>query len=139
MPIYTFDTRCNEKDLKEFDDQAHKIFFNTTADLSKLPQGMRNMLEYIETGVARDTATETLEHEVHEARLMEEWRREYMLTITHDSEVFAEGRIEGRTEGIIEERAYNLNVLKKIQAGELTIEDAIHQFSVPQRTVEELS
>ena len=91
LPIYTFETKCLETDIKEYNDKAHKIYFNTTADLSNLPQDMKNMLEYINTGTTNDKATETLDYEVKEARLKEEWRAEYMLTVVHDIDVYREG------------------------------------------------
>ena len=49
------------------------------------------MLEYINTGTTNDKATETLDYEVKEARLKEEWRAEYMLTVVHDIDVYREG------------------------------------------------
>ena len=52
---------------------------------------MRNMLEYINTGTTNDFATKSLDEEVKEARLKEEWRAEYMLTLVHDKDMFREG------------------------------------------------
>ena len=95
LPIYTLDTKCNEIDLPEYNDNAHKIFFNTTADLSGLPQSVQNMLKYIETGIANDSATKTIDKEISEARLKEEWRAEYMLNLVHDTDVYRDGFDEG--------------------------------------------
>lgn len=95
LPIYSFDTKCNEIDLPEYDDQAHKIYFNTTANLEGLPLAMKNMLEYINTGIVKDSATDTINNAVVEARLKEEWRQEYMLTLTYQNEIFADGIVEG--------------------------------------------
>ena len=58
---------------------SKKHSFNTTANLSGLPQNMRNMLSYINTGTTNDEATEVIEREVKEARLKEEWKTEYMV------------------------------------------------------------
>ena len=63
---------------------------------------MQNMLKYINDGTASDEATKTLEAEVNEARLKEEWKEEYMLTYTIYDELRAEGRAEGRKEGLAE-------------------------------------
>ena len=92
----------NDQAFLYYSDAAHKIFFNTTADLSRLPQDMQNMLKYINDGTASDEATKTLEAEVNEARLKEEWKEEYMLTYTIYDELRAEGRAEGRKEGLAE-------------------------------------
>ena len=56
---------------------------------------MKNMLEYINTGTTNDFATKSLENEVNEARLKEEWRAEYMLTLVHDIDMRREGFEEG--------------------------------------------
>ena len=99
LPIYTFDTKCNERETLAFDDATHKIFFNTTADLSNLPQSMRNMLEYINSGTTNDSATESIDNEVMEARLKEEWKAEYMLTLVHDKDVYNDCYVEGHDAG----------------------------------------
>ena len=99
LPIYSFSTKCNEVDMPEYNDSTHKIFFNTTADLSGLPQNMRNMLSYINTGTTNDEATEVIEHEVKEARLKEEWKTEYMLTLVHDKDVYRDGYDDGYDNG----------------------------------------
>lgn len=91
LPIYTFNTKCTEISLPEYSDKAHKIFFNTTANLSNLPKDMRNMLEYINTGVANDTATKCINDQIVEARVKEAWRAEYMLTVVHDRDVYTDG------------------------------------------------
>ena len=100
LPFYTFDTKCNEIDLPEYDDKAHKIFFNTTASLSNLPQGMQNMLRYINNGKVNDSATEAIDKEIREARLKEEWRSEYMLTLVHDNDVYVDGFDDGFDKGV---------------------------------------
>lgn len=102
LPVYTFETKCNETDIPEYKDNTHKIFFNTTADLSHLPHDMKNMLKYIETGAISDVATEFIDNEVKEARLKEEWRTEYMLTVVHDEDVRREGYEEGLEKGILD-------------------------------------
>jgi len=43
-----------------------------------------------------------LENEISEARLVEEWRDEYMRTITYENDIFIDGKIEGRAQEIIE-------------------------------------
>lgn len=113
LPIYTFSTKCNEVDLPEYDDLTHKIFFNTTADLSELPQNMRNMLSYINTGATNDEATEVIDNEVKEARLKEEWKAEYMLTLVHDKDVYRDGYDEGAESRQPEVDALNVTIKEK--------------------------
>ena len=141
IPMYSFETKCNEIDIPEYNDKAHKIYFNTTADLSSLPPGTRNMLKYINDGVANDDATKTLDEAVHRARLIEEWRSEYMLTFVHDNDVYrdgydagvedgkneglAEGRVEGLAEGRVEGEIRTLTHL--LNQGAISIEIAAKQ------------
>lgn len=99
LPMYTFDTKCNELEEIEYDDGAHKIMFNTTAELSNLPLSCKNMLQYINTGITCDEATETLDKEVKEARKKHEWREEYMKTLTYLDDAYVEG-YESRQEEI---------------------------------------
>ena len=78
---------------------ADKIFYNTTASLKDIPPKLRSMLQYIEIGTVTDDATKLLDSEVTEARLKDEWRTEYMLTIVHDRDVFVDGYDSGLESG----------------------------------------
>ncbi len=98
--LYTFNMICNEIDVPEFNDGVHRLFFNTTGDLSNLPQCTQNMLEYIQTGQPTDDITKLLDGEVMEARLHEEWRRDYMLTLTYKNDIYEEGHDAGFNEGL---------------------------------------
>lgn len=95
IPIYTFKTTCLETDLPKYDDMTRKIYFNTTADLTNLPQDMKNMLKYINDGTINDKATKFLNDEILKARQKEEWKAEYMLTLVHDKDVYRDGYNEG--------------------------------------------
>ena len=50
------------------------------------------------TGKPEDEISSRIHKSVVEARLCEEWGREYMLTVVHDMDVRNEGREEGREE-----------------------------------------
>jgi len=108
---YSIESKCLEIDLPEYDDYTHKIFFNTTGDLKSLSKEARNMLEYIESGKVTDEATKLLDNEVTEARLKEEWKAEYMLTVVHDKDVFEEGYDSGYDSGY-ESRQNEVDALK---------------------------
>lgn len=98
-PYYRFETKCVNADVENYNEHAYKIFFNTTGNLEKLPISVRNMLSYIETGVATDEATNTLDNEIYTARVREDWKADYMLTLVHDIDVKREGIREGIEEG----------------------------------------
>ena len=65
-----------------------------------VPIETRNMLEYIETGIPCDEATNKLEEQVREAREKEEWREEYMFANVLYNDIYGEGRAVGREEGM---------------------------------------
>ena len=96
-PYYRFETRCVNIEV-DYDEKAYKIFFNTTGNLEKLPTSVRNMLSYIETGIAVDEATSVLENEVNTAKIREDWKADYMHTLAHDMDVKREGRESRQSE-----------------------------------------
>lgn len=127
--------------IPKYNDKAHKIYFNTTADLSSLPLETQNMLRYINDGVVNDDTTKTIDEAVIKARLIEEWRSEYMLTLVHDNDVFCEGKEEGLAQGIAQGVAQGITqgtlttLSDLIARGAITIEIAAEQAGM---TVEEL-
>ena len=98
-PAFFIDMLCREDVDIELNDGVHRLFFNTTANKDDMAEPLRNMLEYIQTGVASDGATSKLDTEVLEGRLKAEWRAEYMLAAVHDMDMKRAGRAEGRVEG----------------------------------------
>ena len=100
--IYPFEMKCTRYDDIEYNDCSHKIFLNTTAADKCPSQGLRNMLQYFETGVVNDEATSHIEEKVNEARLKDEWRAEYMLSAVHDFDVYGDGYADGKAEGTSE-------------------------------------
>jgi len=121
---YTFRSSCLETAIDDYDDGSTTIFFNTTADLSNLPQSTRNMLEYIQTGITSDSATNALDAEVNEARLKEEWRDEYMLTLVHDNDVYLEG--------------FDNAIFSLFQKGKISKNDALEELGVDEATFDRI-
>ncbi len=109
LPQYTFTMQCNEHNIPDYDDGATSIFFNTTADLSSLPQSTRSMLEYIQTGQTDDEATTIINEAIKEARLKDEWRTEYMLTLVHDNDIYTDGYSQGQADGYNQGQADGYN------------------------------
>ncbi|MDO4188180.1 MAG: Rpn family recombination-promoting nuclease/putative transposase [Lachnospiraceae bacterium] len=137
LPIYTFESKCLEKETIKYDEKVHKIFFNTTADLSCLPQNMKNMLEYINTGATNDKATELIDEEVKEARLKEEWRAEYMLTVVHDKDVYRDGFEDGKEQGI-EQGTFTttINLIKNLMESlEITFDEACDKLCIKDKEI----
>ena len=100
---------CDEDEEIQLQDIMNWIFYNTTADLSEAPEGIREFLNYVENENADDEFTKLLDKEVKNARLNEEWRSEYLKTYVNDMDMRREGYVEGEKRG----RAEGEKVMKK--------------------------
>ena len=97
--VYHFHMTCDEDESIQLHDKMNWIFYNTTADLSEVPEGIKKFLNYIENEHAEDEFTRLLDKEVKNARLNEEWRSEYLKTYVNDMDMRREGYIEGEKLG----------------------------------------
>ena len=93
--VYHFHMVCDEDEEIQLQDKMNWIFYNTTADLSEAPEGIREFLNYVQTEIAEDDFTSQLDQEIKRARLNEDWRAEYLKTYVNDMDMRREGYIEG--------------------------------------------
>ena len=98
--VYHFHMTCDEDENIQLHDKMNWIFYNTTADLSEAPEGIKKFLSYVENEAAEDEFTRLLDKEVKNARLNEEWRAEYLKTYVNDMDMRREGYIEGEKLGL---------------------------------------
>ena len=97
--VYHFHMACDEDESIQLHDKMNWIFYNTTADLSEAPEGIKKFLSYVENEHAEDEFTRLLDKEVKNARLNEEWRSEYLKTYVNDMDMRREGYLEGEEYG----------------------------------------
>ena len=97
--VYHFHMACDEDESIQLHDKMNWIFYNTTADLSEAPEGIKKFLSYVENEHAEDEFTRLLDKEVKNARLNEEWRSEYLKTYVNDMDMKREGYLEGEEHG----------------------------------------
>ena len=97
--VYHFHMTCDEDESIQLHDKMNWIFYNTTADLSDAPEGIKKFLGYVENEHAEDEFTRLLDKEVKSARLNEEWRSEYLKTYVNDMDMKREGYLEGEEHG----------------------------------------
>lgn len=120
---------CDEDEEIQLRDKMNWIFYNTTADLADVPEGIREFLSYVEHENVEDEFTKLLDKEVKNARLNEEWRSEYLKTYVNDMDMRREGYLEGeeigekrgRTEGrneALTELLHNLMETQNISEAE---------------------
>jgi len=96
---YTFDYRCNEDLEIRLGDQAYKWFYNFQCNIDKVPDEMRSLYRYVQSGMADSELTQKLHTAVIRARRNEIWRAEYMKELLIYQDMKEEGREEGREEG----------------------------------------
>ena len=100
--MYHFHMACDEDEEIQLQDKMNWIFYNSTADLSEAPEGIREFLNYVENETVDDDFTKLLDKEVKNARLNEDWRSEYLKTYVNDMDMRREGYAEGEKSGRIE-------------------------------------
>ena len=75
---YTFRERCDEKNSLLLGDGTAKYFFNCTYKGGEIPEAIRMLYDYIETGATGDELTKKIETAVDQGRRNELWRGEYL-------------------------------------------------------------
>ena len=116
--MYHFHMACDEDEEIQLQDKMNWIFYNTTADLSEAPKGIREFLSYVENETVDDDFTKLLAREVKNARLNEDWGSEYLKTYVNDMDMRREGYVEG------EKDAHRLLINKWLQKGKTVTEIA---------------
>ena len=78
LSTYTFRECCKEVDGLELGDGTTKILFNCTYKGKDIPENLRNLYNYIESGIITDDLTHRIDTAVQTGRYREQWRSEYM-------------------------------------------------------------
>ena len=92
---YTFCEACEEKPDYKLGDGTRKIFYNCTYKGADIPEDLRMLYDYVETGKAENELTKKLDFAVYKARHNEEWGMEYL----KEWQILLEKKEEGREEG----------------------------------------
>ena len=99
--LYTFENTCREEPDLKFGDESYKIVVNTKGRKGDINAHLKEVLEYLDDGSVTGDYSRELDEAVKAVKSSEERRLEYMLLVTRDNEMRAEGRAEGRVEGEI--------------------------------------
>ena len=97
--IYTFENYCSEDKDITLGDEAYKIIVNTKGIREGVDDRQKELLDYLEQGIATDTYTQQLDAAVNTVKSSEERRHEYMLMMIREMELREEGKKEGLEEG----------------------------------------
>ncbi len=84
--IYTFENRCREDRELALGDDSLKIFLNTEGVLDDVSGKLKAFLDYVGGRKSDNQFVKKLEKEVRNARMNQEWRREYMTLLMRDQE-----------------------------------------------------
>ena len=97
---YTFKSICDEDPTVCLKDDAYRIFVTPDGTADDMTEDMKSFLSYLVDGIPRDEFTETIDDAVEQAKLCDEWRKEFMTLEMRDWEKREEGREEGIVIGI---------------------------------------
>ena len=93
---YTFREHCDEDNEIILQDGTIRIFYNCTYSGEDIPQDLKELFGYVETGETSGSLSRRINEAVHEARRKEEWRSAYMKEIAIIMDAKEEGREEER-------------------------------------------
>ena len=122
---YTVRGICGEDREIIVDDGAVRLFYNCCYKGNDIPEGLRQLYDYVETGKSSNDLTKRIDGAVEKARKIEEWRSNYMIEsirlMDARDEGREEGREEGKKEGREEERKNTEAALKRAEVAEKRI------------------
>ncbi len=111
-----------------------KIFFNTKSQDQEIPDEVRRLFDYIETGDIGNALTEQIETAVLDVKGREDIEMGFWSVKCHDDDIRDEGRAEGREEGREEGRDLLAASIERIRAG--ATGDELLADGVDEKTVE---
>ena len=79
MAQYTFRGRCEEDPEIAIDDGAERIFYNCCYEGEDIPEELRKLYDYIETGKSSSNLTDRIDNAVEEAKKIGDWRSGYSI------------------------------------------------------------
>ena len=123
---YTFKERCEEDSEIVLGDKTTKVFYNCTYRGSDLPDDLKSLYEYVETGKADTDLTKKIETAVKKGRKNEVWRSQYMKEMT----IIMDAREEGREEGVLFTRIENIkNIMDSMK---ISLPEAMNVLKIPE-------
>lgn len=100
--MYSFCERCNEDYEMVLPSKTNKYFFNAAYKGNDIPDSIKELYEFIQTGNVTGTLTKHIDAAVQSAKRNEKWRSQYMKERLIYQDYKMEGREEGREEGLEE-------------------------------------
>ena len=120
MYRYSFRERCDETADLLLNDGTTKIFYNCTYEGSDLPEGLRQLYDYINHGKVKGNLTKKIDDAVIKGKKNEIWRSQYM----KERVIIQDAKEEGREETLIQSIR---NIMKNLK---LTAEQAMDSLGL---------
>ena len=124
---YTFSETCEEETELKLLDGTRTIFYNCTYAGEDIPEDLRMLYDYVETGKAENELTKKLDFAVYKAKHNEEWGMEYL----KEWQILLEQKEEGREEEASERIS---NMLRRGK----TVDEIVDFCGYPKEQVEEV-
>ena len=103
-PVYTFENICVQDKDVYLNDETVKVFVNASSTMPGIPEGLKNLFDYLETNKANDDLTREISESVSEAIEHKMWRIDYMTNNAFYMDARSEGEERGKekaTEAIV--------------------------------------
>ena len=119
--IYTFENTCREEPDLKFGDESYKIVINTKGHKGEISDELKEILKYLDDGSVTGSYSKELDDAVNAVKSSEERRLEYMMLVTRDNEMRAEGRKEGIAIGESRGISGTVDILRDLGMDDLAI------------------
>ena len=96
--LYTFEYRCLEDLFLPFGDDTRKNILNTKGSLTDISPELRQIIRYLDKGIAESEYTRQLKEAVRGVKTSEERRVEYMVMMIREMEIREDSKEKGRQE-----------------------------------------
>ena len=130
---YTFQNRCDESPELLLGDGTKKIFFNTKSREQEIPESVKRLFNYIETGNIGNALTEQIENAVIDVKGREDIEMGFWSVKCHDDDIRDEGREEGREESLV------ISIRNLMETMAWTADQAMDALKIPVSDREKLS
>ena len=143
LPCYTFVNTCRESKSLELQDDATKVFFNSTAYAQEQDVEISALLEYISTKIPTDDFTSRVNNIVEESKNNEKFRDRYITMNLHDRDIKVLAFKDGKKEGLVEgekqgEIKAKIETAKKMLEKNIPVEVVAECTGLPLEEVEKL-
>lgn len=137
---YSFSENCEENCMLPLESGTRKIFYNTKAKGEDIPEAIRMLFDYINTGIPKNELTGEIEDKIEKSKFDRDLGISYMRTVMRDREARYEARKEGLEEGRKEgrEKGREEALLEVYREGILTEAQVCERLKITPAQLKEL-